>query len=1479
MPSGHVFISHSSKDDKVISALCRALMALGVDVKIDSREFRPGDLLDEIIQSGIADAGHFIVVLSADSAGSVWVRKEIEYALAVRDQRTDGFRIIPVLLDPLDETSLPAWFPKEPIAARIRRRQGGIQDVLPDLLAALGHRVPPDLGRSEEHEATPIADLTLTLSDPAIAESEGKRRATAIATLVFRPAADTAREIESTRFRFTAPLGPIEADELAWYLERYVHWPTGVFRERAERVEEQLPLWGRSLYQALDHEAGRDALEDWKHERGATRRLTILVDPDPVAGATKEQKLAANEAATLLLSLPWELLHDSQGYLFEGARAVRVRRALPSRRAAPALSTGESIRVLLVSPRPEDEHAAFFDHRVSARPLADALSQLGELAELAILSPPTFPALVAELKRANDAGTPYHVVHFDGHGVYDRRVGLGALCFEDPQDSGKLEKRRSKLVYAGELADALRDHRVPLFFLDACQTAKTEEKVETSVAGGLLQGGVASVAAMSHSVLVETARRFVTAFYQELMTGARIGQAMLAGQVELKKDDRRGKSFIGELRLQDWFVPVLFQEEQDPQLLRHLPGAQVREIIGRRQELSLGELPAPPKHTFVGRSRELLTAERLLERERYAALRGEGGEGKTTLAAELARWLVHTRRFDRAAFVSLESQPDARAVLFALGTQLVPNFASRAGQQPEQAVQLIERALKESDTILVFDNMESILPPPSLSPVSSSSSSSTPPPASPDPAVSGTASSYEPKLLNDLFALASRLIQAGSTRLVFTSREPLPAPFDSNHVTIGRLDRPDAVKLVGCVLCEHEERPPDADSGESEDDIAALVEAVNCHARSLVVLAREVAQRGVRHATEHLHELMAALHAKYPDDRHRSLIASVQLSLARLPKATRAKLGPLAVFHGGGQLQLGIAKVLGLDVDADEELEFARQLIGVGLAEMLPYGYLRLDPALSAALAGGLTDAERDAARGRWAEAMSQLTGFLYQQRSKDPDLAATLTLLDLPNLLAALEHLAGTADPERVVAVTTRLEGLLQQLGRPKALARVAAIREGAARKLGEWSHAQFIAADAGTDRLLDAGRHAEAVAAAQSLLERAKAAGEGAYRGAAYDLAMAHFSLGRALKMSGAAEAALAPLREAGERFQKLAGAGNQSAARMASVCLTESGDCLRALGRLDEAAEEYQAAIDLDEKRGDRRDVAVGKGNLGTVRMLQRRYAEALAAWTEARDTFERLGEPASVATGWHQIGMVHQEAGQYEAAEHAYQESLRIKVRMGNKAGEASTLNQLGNIYGRMGRREDAVRFFLQAAEIYQSKEIADLANEGKARSNAADELIKLGRRDNAREELKRAIECDKPFGHASEPWKTFAILCNLERAVGDQAAAVDARSRAVQAYLAYRRDGGENQDTSGQVAERVSQAMAAGRHAEAEAEVNGWLRHPDLPNHPSFRVLLLALQALLAGSRDPALAADPSLDYDDAAEVLLLLERLGERPGA
>ncbi|MEL6791767.1 MAG: CHAT domain-containing protein, partial [Pseudomonadota bacterium] len=640
---------------------------------------------------------------------------------------------------------------------------------------------------------------------------------------------------------FTAPLGPIELEDIRWYIESYYQWPTGVFKERAQKTEQALPEWGSALLNAaIGDDPARSPLVAWQNSAvkspGVSRRFSVQVEAETIEGTNDTTTELIREAASDLLSLPWEILHNGTGYLSQGANGVRVRRRLPRYEQAIKRTADLPIRVLLLSPRPEingeGKAVGYIDHRISSRALVQAVENLGEnLVKVDVLQPATFAGLKAALKRGQDENDPYEIVHFDGHGVYDRRVGLGALCFEDPRDGEKLGERRLALVYATELASELRAYGVPLIYLDACQTAQATEDPKASVAAKLLEEGVASVVAMSHSVLVETARRFVEPFYQALASGKRVGDAMLAGQVALYDDAYRFKIMgAGELRLQDWFVPVLYQEKDDPQLFDVRPGEAAVRLAVERRTVQFGALPKA-KHGFVGRSRMLLRLERLLGQERYAVIRGSGGMGKTAIAVELARWLVRSGRlgsgYRRAVFVSVEPQnvQDVKGVLDAIGRQLVPKYTvAQYGNDLDAALQPVERALRDFPTIVVFDNMESVLP---------DSYGNNP---------AGVAN------VSELLALGERLLAAdGRCRLVFTSRERLPGPFDGRKQTVelGRLSQREAVQLVEQVMADNGWEPPRDDSARTADEVKELVDVVNCHPRALVLLAREVAS-GVR---------------------------------------------------------------------------------------------------------------------------------------------------------------------------------------------------------------------------------------------------------------------------------------------------------------------------------------------------------------------------------------------------------------------------------------------------------------------------------------------------------------------------------------------------------------------------------------------------------------------------------------------------------
>jgi tetratricopeptide (TPR) repeat protein len=624
-------------------------------------------------------------------------------------------------------------------------------------------------------------------------------------------------------------------------------------------------------------------------------------------------------------------------------------------------------------------------------------------------------------------------------------------------------------------------------------------------------------------------------------------------------------------------------------------------------------------------------------------------------------------------------------------------------------------------------------------------------------------------------------------------------------------------------------------------------------------------------------ELMLEMEQKFPGSREQSLFASVELSLRRLSPENQERARVLGVFHGGVQLHLLRGM---MQWEEAEVMALAGELIATGLATPNPYNHLTLNPALCPYLRGRLEAAEREALTARWVEAMGAYVRFLNQQQDQNAEVAATLTGLELPNLFALLDLVQRQEDAEATIDLATSQYRLLQGLGKPRLLDRLGQVRDAAAKELertlgDSWNHARFEATRTRIEQQLAGGQLREALEGAQALLQRTQAAGGQAYPVSENDQAVAFLLLGRVLQVTGGADQALPLLIDARQRFEAVAkerpGLG---AERMASVCITEQADCLQDLGRLDEAAAAYEEAIQRAEQRGDARSIAVNKSQIGSVLLQQRRYPEALAAYAEARQRFTALDEPGSVAVSWHQIGRVHQQAGQPQAAEDACRKSLALNVRLGDVAGQAKTLGQLGNLYkNSLDRPEDAAGFYRQAADRFV--ESRDEANEGATRSNLADTLRRLGRLDEARQEILQAIDCKAQFGHASEPWKSWSILAAIETDSGNAAAAGEAQGKAIACYLAYRREGGENHSGSGRLSLDVTQALRSGE----PAEVASFLQQV-ASAHEAAELLpfIGALQAVVAGSRDPALADQPELDYTMAAEILLLIESLAAGMG-
>lgn len=1408
MAAAPLFICHAFTENDFARDLGLALETCRLPVWRDSRQLRGGERLAPDVRWIIEQARQVIVVLGLNTGEQSWLRREIEIAQEVERRRTDTYRVVPLLLPGVDPAILNRWFTPLPPTAPIGLTAEGLGAALPALLAALD---APPLFDADRNPSS-LVELTLTFG-PVDAESMGRWPVTACLS----------RGSESTPPASTeAMAGPLPSSipdrTLCWYWQDHPRWPIDAVRQFARQLDALLAKYGRTLYQAtLTDPELQTLIADWLDSR--ERRLTIQADTtDPYA--------------VNLLALPWELLHDSTGFLIQSKQSIEFERRLPGG-GDPTLPAPIPLRLLMVSPRPDTEPTGHSDHRRSALPLFEALKNLGMLVEARVLVPPTQTALEKELNEAWAAGRPFTALHLDGYLRSTTTADAPLFAFEADLDSPTAKHREAEFIPVPMLASLLATYRIRLVVLTSAGPAAA------ALATTLLAAGIAAVMTVHPNAPADALRRFWGAFHEELLRGARISQAVFAGQRRLANDSYRAQGLGGGgVHLHDWFAVQLYLGHQDPRLVLRPPLDLWRRLLNQRGAGSVGRLPEPPPTGFVGRGRNLLILERLLVHHTAIFIRGPGGCGKTATAAALAAWLMRCGRYPHIAYLRDEDAGELRTLVESLGQQLLPNghhWTIASYPNLWQAVDHLSQTLRTQPTLIVLDQMEQW-------------------PAEHDEIFER----FWKKLLNEWPEL--RLLGLG--RL---GPPAFAAPW--REIILGPLDDQDAITLMSRILTVTGEIPPAADSSNGFQPLCELATLAGGHPGAVRRLAHEISARGVSATLEHLRAIRSTLLRRQGDNLQWPLYLEMELALNRLSASDRERLNILA-FAKGGINRLVLSHALELDNLTTDAL--CERLIALNLAEDEVYSHLRIDSTLANYLNSRLSADQRTEWRERWRVAMEHLLAFLYQQYFKDNARTLRLLRLELPNLLALLRDCQQQPLPERTARLASQMEQLLAHLGVPAALAETVATRERAGQALPGWSRARFETERLRIERLHDGESLEEAVQAARQLVRQCQEAGADAYAGARYDQARAHFELGKLLKMASAAEPAVRELTTARQQFQILVEAGNPSAARMAAVADAEIGDCLAYLRRLQDAATAYEAALAQADPGSPAS--AANRLQLGLVYQRQGKYAAAAALYDAARRTFETLGQSEKVAQAWRQLSMAHKLDGQMERALQAGQKSLYLYEQQRNRRSVAEILGEVGHLHQVLDQLEEAVLAYRRMAELYT--QLGDGRGEEASRNKLANVLIQLRRPDEARQELYRASECNPPESPTARNWTIRRGLRDVSQAVKNVEIADQARQQAIHKYLAYRRSGGENTNPGIRLCTQISQALQNGNPETISALVAKLEQIAASPNvPPPGKLLIDKLQAILNGTRDMALANDPNLHYQYAVELQLLLEEL------
>ena len=460
---------------------------------------------------------------------------------------------------------------------------------------------------------------------------------------------------------FPFALSPQDQEALRWYLEDFLEFDQDPAPTLARDVERRMEQIGQDLFGAL-FSASEEARQLWSVVR-------------PQLADTRVEIASEIGAAT---AIPWELMRDPT----LGAIALRARSLVRTRRGAvaalaPVQDKAGKVRILLVICRPRG--AVDVPFRSIANRLVKSLSESPrERFDLDVLRPPTYEELARVLGRARDRGQPYHIVHFDGHGVYGDAADLvhegrvldaktkdrrGHLVFEDPA-----EAHNTRFVDGATIGRLLAQASVPVLVLNACQSDYAEAAIEPheiapssdqrnrtvaygSLAQEVIDAGAAGVVAMRYSVYVAAATQFVAELYAALARGLTLGESVTRARKHLADHPERQVAYDPR-PLQDWCVPVVYertelrlwptQDETGPKLEIHGDERGSEQVAGALAR----ELPAPPDAGFFGRDESLFNLDRAFDQGAIVLLHAYAGSGKTATAAEFARWYAQTGGVD-----------------------------------------------------------------------------------------------------------------------------------------------------------------------------------------------------------------------------------------------------------------------------------------------------------------------------------------------------------------------------------------------------------------------------------------------------------------------------------------------------------------------------------------------------------------------------------------------------------------------------------------------------------------------------------------------------------------------------------------------------------------------------------------------------------------------------------------------------------------
>ncbi len=429
-------------------------------------------------------------------------------------------------------------------------------------------------------------------------------------------------------------------------------------------LPERYPVTGKRLFDWLD---GTERLFSRKIQELGTESIILAI-------ATAEK----------LAHLPWEVLHDSQGFLVakplpivpirwmssDIIKKLSVDEAKPENRALNLLFMAASpLDVQPVLDFEKEEGLILTATKEAKQDLALIVEESGCLKELAYLID------------SHDKGD-FDVFHLTGHATINDSG--------EPRFYTETETGENYPASGQDIANSFKFRLPKLLFLSGCRTGQRGKSGSVpSLAEELLDFGAKAVLGWGKKVGDGDATAAAAALYKSLAAGYELTEALASTYQALIANKAR-----------DWHLLRFY-------VSRNLPGNLVTTVRtrGRKRapkptvteqflDAAGKQVKVPSREAFVGRRRQIQSCLKALNSDRVGVLiHGMGGLGKSSLASRLCDRLT---QFDKIVW---SGKVDEASLLRKLGDKL-PKLQREALQLDNQDLKYRLR-----DLFLVLEQM------------------------------------------------------------------------------------------------------------------------------------------------------------------------------------------------------------------------------------------------------------------------------------------------------------------------------------------------------------------------------------------------------------------------------------------------------------------------------------------------------------------------------------------------------------------------------------------------------------------------------------------------------------------------------------------------------------------------------------------------------------------------------------------------------